>query len=164
MHYKQKGFTLLEILLVMLLLQYTLRQAVDKLTIQLQQISDKALIQGKTYGLSVNNGGYEIMQLVDNQWQVAADNKQPINEEINFTLRHSENKAIGSRNNILTATDSLKTDNVKKANNKNQQPNIMFWSDGTITPFEMQISYQTAKYRLSVNALGEVKMITEDNQ
>ncbi len=171
MHYKyyqvynpQKGFTLLEILLVMLLLagvasmvvlnlpnapQQTLKQTIDKLTIQLQQVSDNALIQGEIYGLSVEHDGYELMQLLDNQWQLVSDEKQNIDDNVTFTLSQIEGRAIG--NNRATSTDK------PQKNKKDKRPNIIFFPDGTVTPFEMQISYQTAEYQLSVNALGEIK-------
>lgn len=158
-HQRQLGFTLLEILLVTVLFacvavlvvltlprssEYVLRRTTEKLAIQIDELSDNALIHGDTYGLLITDKSYTFLRLTaNNKW-----------ESMNYAVTLPD----GIHLNLIQIEDF-----VFKTDPDIQTPQIWFWSDGTLTPFELQVGSVSSRYRLSVNLLGQsnIQMVEE---
>ncbi|MBS9778569.1 MAG: type II secretion system minor pseudopilin GspH [Gammaproteobacteria bacterium] len=154
----EKGFTLLEILVVMFLLaglslivlvnipnqsDQSIKQQLDKFSLIVNQVSDTALIKNQTYGIFVAHDNFSIMQLNSNQWQPNTDksirrNQNNTNTKIQYRLQSVEGLPYKKH------TESL----------DKQIPQIIFWPDGTITPFEMEALSMDSHYKVSADAIG----------
>ncbi len=172
---RQSGFTLLEILLVMLLLagvaslvvftlpnsaQEELKRNIDTLALQIDKISDDALIQGKTYGLAVEENRYYFVVLSKTGWESLTEDAMELAPNTTLRVEKVEGDVAIKANN-MQSTNSPEAQN-QPSKKVDFTPNIYFWSDGTLTPFELLLSNHGLQYQLSVDALGNAEKTTKN--
>ncbi len=171
---RQSGFTLLEILLVMFLLagvasvvvltlpdsgQAQLKRRADTLALQLDKISDEALIDGKTYGLFIAENSYTFMVLAKAGWQPLSEKPIKLASDSVLTLEKVEGDFVIKPNASNQTSEPTNRAAHKGLSERAKQPTpqIYFWPDGTITPFTVVLSRNGQQYRLTVNGLGAVE-------
>lgn len=177
MRAREKGFTLLEIIVVLFLLAITSRLVVSslpnssetertgqKLSATLQWAAKQAVLEGKIVGVAISQHGWQTMSLSKkpgnnnesyhwpgHYWQPIAPGKQPSLHQLpaNFSLL----LAIEEQEQPLT----LQSDDLDGI-----EPKVFFLPSGESNDFELQlITAQGEKQRI-VNQHGEIVRIIDE--
>lgn len=158
---KSKGFTLLEVLLVVALLAVTVttvvfalpdnqrdevKQQASALWHRLQLLNEEALLSGRDYGLRVyeEKATYYLQQLKEKGWQKLSLDRIPYESKlqegvaVKFTLGGS----VWQNQERLFEPTSLFDENMFAEFEEQKQlplPQVYFMSSGEITPFSIAI-------------------------
>ncbi|GAK84125.1 general secretion pathway protein H [Vibrio ponticus] len=158
---KNKGFTLLEVLLVIALLAVTVttvvfalpdnqrdeaKQQANALWHRLQLLNEEALLSGRDYGLRVDEekATYYLQQLEENGWQPLSLDRIPYESELQdgLAVKFTLGGSIWQDQARLFEPSSL-FDEERFAEFEQQkrlpQPQVFFMSSGEITPFSIAI-------------------------
>ena len=160
-----QGFTLIEVLVVIVIISIILGLAVininpssptEKLQTEAARLArlielagEEAVLSSQHIGIQLSDNGYRFMVYRDNDWKELEDKflkSYHLPEEIEFTLLMEEVK-------IDTGDD----------NKNKERPNILAFSNGELTPFEITLRSQQheASVILSGNALGTLTLETK---
>ncbi|WP_194438182.1 type II secretion system minor pseudopilin GspH [Vibrio fluminensis] len=158
---KSKGFTLLEVLLVVALLAVTVttvvfalpdnqrdeaKQQASALWHRLQLLNEEALLSGRDFGLRVDEkkATYYLQQLEEKGWQKLSLDRIPYESKlqegvaVKFTLGGS---VWQDQERLFEPTSLFDEDMFAEFEEKKQlpQPQVFFMSSGEITPFSIAI-------------------------
>ncbi|OLQ86561.1 type II secretion system protein GspH [Vibrio ponticus] len=158
---KSKGFTLLEVLLVVALLAVTVttvvfalpdnqrdeaKQQASALWHRLQLLNEEALLSGRDYGLRVDEkkATYYLQQLEEKGWQKLSLDRIPYESKlqegvaVKFTLGGS---VWQDQERLFEPTSLFDEDMFAEFEEQKQlpQPQVFFMSSGEITPFSIAI-------------------------
>ena len=147
---RQKGFTFLEILAVVVIIGITITFAsltlssraveerlateAERLEALLKLAADEAIVQGEEIGLLVGADGYAFYHLDQNRW--AAYEVGPLRERVlpeGFSLHLARD---GGEDVQIPLPEEADRDNDNK---KKLQPQILMLSSGELTPFVLQL-------------------------
>jgi len=176
-----RGFTLVEILVVIVIIglmagmavlsighdpQRQLQQEAQRVRTILQLAADEALLQGREYGLVLEQNGYQIVQFNEQkrQWQkseAANFARYELPERVQISLQSEDTNIDLSE---LNRPDS----DTDKKNNSSIKPALLLLSSGEMTPFILQFSAadsddnKSNSYQLSSDGLSEIKLELND--
>ncbi|WP_066014426.1 type II secretion system minor pseudopilin GspH [Endozoicomonas atrinae] len=170
----QHGFTLLEIMLVMVLLGLAisailpsimpddsgaLMQKEARRMIMLAQTSqEKALLHGMDMGLQQTTEGYRFLVYKQGKWQPVSGDRMlspvALNESLRFTILPGES--------VWRDTLDLEQDNgftfdasdeeASSDSEHEAEPDLFFWTSGEISPAELRLfSADAPRHALSIN-------------
>lgn len=172
------GFTLLEILVVLFIIGIIvtfaalsidgraaddrLQQQAERMHSLLDMAADNAILYGVEMGLDVGRDGYRFLKLAQDErgssgWQIAATDGPLRERKLDDDLRL---ELIADDEQQPTLAGRADNDEDKK---DGVRPEIMFFSSGEITPFELILSAKNAdsRYRLSGELTGKLDMQRE---
>lgn len=144
----QAGFTLVEVMVVMLIVGLMAgvvllnippqRDPVfvqgEKLASRLQMVSQTGMIEGRSLGVSFDQGGYSVLKYENNEWRTMARHEFQFDQDPTLTF---------SRNGAPINLETLR---------KSGMPAIRYDITGIATPFELSLETQSAK----INLIGHV--------
>ncbi|KKD59905.1 general secretion pathway protein GspH [Grimontia sp. AD028] len=181
---RPSGFTLLEILLVMVLLAISAVIVVPNLPqnksdeakeeaqrfFQLIQLwTEQSLLTGQTFGLNVEKDGYQLLRLTREDWE-------PVEQERNITsvtlpeglVLDLEVSGFVSEEDRLFDRESLFDEEMfADEENKPPQPQVVLMGNGEIIPFTLTIVADKKRlWQVKGNdvATFEVKNLNEDKE
>ncbi|UYM14161.1 type II secretion system minor pseudopilin GspH [Endozoicomonas euniceicola] len=156
-----KGFTLLEIMLVLLLLGLATSVAVPRITFnngsaELQRAAERfaalietaheeAIISGRDLGVVINDNDYEFVQFGEDGW-VAITHDRLLRQttlEDSFRMRFTPGETIWHSSLQQQQQDTLLEDWFSKPE-KMKEPDLYIWSSGDMTPAEIVFSLQSS--------------------
>lgn len=156
-HTAQYGFTLIEILVVLVILtiivtaaaisvgqkltQYHAKTIASQLKTVIPLVAQEALLQSATYGLMVTEHQYQIFQFTHNNWQPLS---QPLFRKSNPTA--DINLALELNGNLVKMPPNVSP----------PAPQILFSNSGDVTPFILLITtrHGTVIYKIQGDANG----------
>ncbi|GLT13113.1 type II secretion system minor pseudopilin GspH [Vibrio algivorus] len=180
---RQRGFTLLEVLLVVVLMSLSALAVVQTLPQsnndqakeeasrffqRLQLLSDDAILNGQDYGLRFDEKKrtYTYMQLGEDGWQKVENSKYftetTLPEDLTFSFELGS-EAWGDSDSLFKQEDFYE-DRFEDAEQKSKPPQVYVLSSGDVTPFLLtftsepnQKSEQT--WRVKVSEAGVVQLL-----
>lgn len=175
---KQRGFTLIEIMVVIVIIGFLasmavlssgtdplrqLKQEAQRIAIIIRLAEDEALLQGKEYGLKLAKDSYQVVTFNETtkRWQSTADTSAFKHHRLpdNATLSlQSEGNKIS-----LQALFSGKEKEQQNTENDPLKPSLLILSSGESTPFEIHFSSpdSTSYITLSGDGLNELELQTQ---
>ncbi|WP_086981711.1 type II secretion system minor pseudopilin GspH [Vibrio aphrogenes] len=180
---RQRGFTLLEVLLVVVLMSLSALVVVQTLPQnkedqakeqsqrffqRLQLLSDEAMLSGQDYGLFIDTqkSHYHYMTLTQKGWEIIQESRYFVATDLPDEV--SLNVELGSEawnhKDSLFKQESFYADLFEDDEDKAQPPQVYVLSSGEITPFTlgfMSTSNQniTQSWRVQVTETGEVHIL-----
>ncbi|MFH0264168.1 type II secretion system minor pseudopilin GspH [Vibrio rumoiensis] len=181
---RQRGFTLLEVLLVVVLMSLsalavvqTLPQSNDdqakeeasRFFQRLQLLSDDAILNGQDYGLRFDEKKltYTYMQLGEEGWQKVQDSKYftetTLPEDLTFSFELGS-EAWGDDDRLFKQEDFYE-DRFEDADKKPKPPQVYVLSSGEVTPFLLLFTSQPNQkpeqtWRVKVSEEGVAQLLS----
>ena len=142
--YRQTGFTLIEVLVVLIIVgllaalavgnlaggsqQRELREQVRELYLLMQTASEQAVLNNREYGLVLDNSGYRFVAFEDENREWAA-----------YSERLFRPRTFPD---WLVLTPFIESDLPRLASEENEalRPDVVFFSSGETTPFELEFT------------------------
>ena len=179
---RQSGFTLLEIMLVLLLIGVALavviptleapdsasrlRNDAERFAALVRAGHEEALLRGRDMGISLSRNGYEFMVWQENQWQTLERDRILTTRELPdaITIDFLPGEAVWHQ--ALEAeqqsTNSFFEDAFFEEDEPGQEPDLYLWSSGDLSPGE--IRFQSAQdrhrfYRVVLSEAGAVEVM-----
>ena len=161
-----KGFTLLEIMLVLLLLGLATSMVVPKITFsngraELQRAAERfaalvataheeAILSGRDLGVVINDNDYEFVQFGEDGWEPIIHDRllRQTTLEGSFRMRFTPGETIWHRSLQQQQQDTL-LENWFTKPEAMKEPNLYIWSSGDMTPAEIVFSIQPSKQKVS---------------
>ena len=157
MHNKTKGFTLIEIMVVVVIMSIMigtvllsfpdtnndlLKEDAERFTALVSLAQDEAILQSRDLAIAINDSGYSFLSRNDKSWTVFSE--EP------FTPRELSGKVNSE---LYLEGTAIKL--VKKAKTK---PQIVIYSSGEMTPFVYSFGYKNgSQASIDVDAGGTAK-------
>ena len=157
---RQAGFTLWELLVVVAIIAITvygvqlssglvdndrdLKRVGKNLGKMFHLLSQEAVFENRNYAISVQDGGYLVLEYADGDWSVVEDSF--------FTrFRFTENQRSQ-----LVINDLV----IDTSNSESPRPHILILASGEMTPFEWQITDKVTQSRIQLqgNVVGSILM------
>lgn len=180
---RQRGFTLLEVLLVVVLMSLsalvvvqTLPQNKDdqakeeaaRFFQRLQLLSDDAILSGQDYGLyfDAKKSHYHYMKLNDDGWQVIEDSQYFVATDLpeDVTFSFELGSEAWNNNDSLFEQEDFYEDHFEDENKKPKPPQAYVLSSGDVTPFVMSFMSEPNQnleqsWRVQVTETGEAHLL-----
>lgn len=176
---QQQGFTLVEIIAVVFIIgvmiglvairvggvsERELAMEAQKLYQKIRLLAEEAEFSGTEMGLSLTDDGYELFQFDESslKWIPSKDeNLKPAFLESRYTL------TMSLQDKVFDTAVLYKKEKREKARDygekKHEEPEIMFFSDGQITPFELTlVDKNISKKRYVVSGTGFGKLSIQE--
>lgn len=157
MHKKSQGFTLIEIMVVIVIVSILvgavsltfprsnddlLKQDIDRFAELLSLAQDEAILESRDLAIAINDSGYSFLKREDKSWQVFEG--EPFNPK----------KLSG---NPVSALD-LEGTPIKLKDKSKTEPQIVIYSSGEMTPFVYSFGYKNGSYvSIDADAGGTIK-------
>ncbi|MCF7355351.1 type II secretion system minor pseudopilin GspH [Vibrio sp. CK2-1] len=180
---RQRGFTLLEVLLVVVLMSLsalavvqTLPQSNDdqakeeasRFFQRLQLLSDDAILNGQDYGLRFDDKKsiYTYMQLAEEGWQKVEDSKYftetTLPEDLTFSFELGS-EAWGDSDSLFEQEDFYE-DRFEDSDAKPKPPQVYVLSSGDVTPFLLTFTSEPNQkpeqtWRVKVTEAGVIQLL-----
>ena len=164
----QSGFTLIEILVVMVLLgllsgvavftlgsgkqQRELSNEAQRLHALLRMASEEAILSNTEIGVAINEEGYEFLEYDDKEFTWS-------NTKITSLKPHSFPEWVSVEFN----RDGDKIKLLGKDEDDSKRPDMMLLSSGEVTPFTMTLQVNNVsdgQFRISSDGLEEIKLVS----
>lgn len=179
---QQRGFTLIEIMAVVFIIgvmislvairvgglpERELAMEAQRLYQKIRLLEEAAEFSGVEMGLVLTDEGYELFQFDESslKWVPSTD------ENLTSTVLESQyTVTLGLQSNQIDTELLYKKEVREKARDygekKHEEPEIMFFSDGQITPFELTLTDKNIpklRYVVSGTSLGKLSIHTYEN-
>ncbi|PCJ20469.1 MAG: type II secretion system protein GspH [Gammaproteobacteria bacterium] len=180
----QKGFTLFEIMVVMVIISIVtgvtvlsfntdnspreLERESKRFYQVLRLLSDEAVLQNKEFGLEVFDDGYSFLHfdLDSNAWLDLDDSElfraYLIPEKMRLALYAQDIPfELGQQSANASQSGEFTDDSQGSEEKSDKKPSVWFLSSGEVTPFEIEFSLQdrnSVVYSISANDLGELTL------
>ena len=156
----QDGFTLWELLVVVAIIAITvygvqlssglvdndrdLKRIGKNLGKMFHLLSQEAVFENRNYAISVQDGGYLVLEYADGDWSVVEDS---FFKRFRFTENQRSQLVI---NDLVIDT----------SNSDSPRPHILILASGEMTPFEWQITDKLTQSRIQLqgNVVGSILM------
>ena len=153
----QSGFTLLEIMVVLVLIGLTVSYVLPNLkpgdsqraieseakrfSALVQIAHEQALTTGKDFGVEVTDSGYTFMLWQQNRWQPVKGDRllKAVTLDNTITIRLFPGESVWHEA-LEQESQSNKSFFSDKDSNKQKEPNIFIWSSGDLTPADIHFS------------------------
>ncbi len=182
--HKQRGFTLLELLVVVvivsILFTYTtlairsdspediIKKEAFRLERLVQLALEESILRGEEYGIEIYFDGYRFLRQSEDQWQPLSDDKilhereLPLEMEMELSLEETEIVIDSSSNNTSAQDFDLNNDDEDKDKKKKIKPQIFLLSSGEITPeFEVRFYILGVETSYFVKGMFDGELKTE---
>jgi general secretion pathway protein H len=183
---RQQGFTLLEVILVLLLMsigiysvvmsvsgsseQKIVEQQAKRLAALVQYAQERALLTGYDYGLFSDAESYQFVRMEKQRW-VALNNRifQQQNFEFPYYLELTledaelEEQGFGSGRLGFTEGDLFEKDFITDEPEQTIVPQVLVLSSGEVTPFKLSFVYENSQYfwQVASDDLGQLTISRE---
>ncbi|WP_422135887.1 type II secretion system minor pseudopilin GspH [Endozoicomonas sp. ALD040] len=184
---KSAGFTLLEIMLVLVLLGIAtavvlptlepadssarLKTAADRFAALVKTGHEKSLLKGKDLGVRFTDNGYQFMEWHGDKWQLMQNDRllteKELSEAINLDFMPGEliwQAALDAEE--QQDSDSFFTDSGLFENEASKKkPELYIWSSGDLTPAEVRFQSTSDIRRffsVIITETGEVTVVSAD--
>ena len=187
MRIKSRGFTLIEILVVLIIISVMVGMATiglkrdyndlladdaNRLKALIMMGRDEALFQARSLGIHFSKDSYGFVMVgeVRGSW-VAMQDKQFRQRKLTpgAQLTLLRNEALveltneGKKSKADESEDEDEEGKKKKVKKDNKKPQILILSTGEVTPFTIELVYPArARLEMSIDALGESKIISNE--
>ncbi|AMO58281.1 type II secretion system minor pseudopilin GspH [Endozoicomonas montiporae] len=191
MRHHHKGFTLLEIMLVLLLLGLAtsvvvpnitfsngsaeLQRAAERFAALVETAHEEAILSGRDLGVVINDNDYEFVQFGEEGWESITQDRllRPATLEENFRMRFTPGETVWHTSLQQQQQDTLLEDWFTKPEDM-KEPHLYIWSSGDMTPAEIVFSIQPSgsgnrlsnrlpSFTLQIEETGDVSLV-EDSQ
>lgn len=165
-----RGFTLLEIMLVLVLIGLMLSTVIptlrrdnppdqvntlaEKLLANVRQLQRQAQVSGQNLGLQLTDGGYRLVQYQDNRWQATDQAPTPVPADLRLTIRVGESvwqeaMLLEQQSAIVlapraSADTGEAVDALAEEPGEEEEavivPDIIFWAAGDVTPARLSLA------------------------
>lgn len=177
--YRRRGFTLIEILVVLVIVGIITSLAMlsfgilgdgkgldrdaRQLSALIQLASDEATTQGRDFGLEFMRSGYRFVEydpLLDQWFEVTGDDylrQRELDEGVEFELFLEDHK-------VLLHSEAQKTerdeDETRRDLTDDYLPHVLIMSSGDVTPFELRIQRfaDRSEVMLTMSLAGELEV------
>lgn len=168
-----RGFTLVEILVVIVIIglmasmavlsigtdpQRQLNQEAERARSVLHLAADEALMQGREYGMVLQQNSYQIVQFNEQSLQWQATDSPAF---AHYNLPDSINISLQSEGSKIDLNRLKQTAQQHSQNNSDAlKPELLLLSSGEVTPFSLHFTFEDEVngYRLSSDGLGDIKL------
>lgn len=185
-HGKNNGFTLLEIMLVLVLLGIAtaivlptlappdsaskLKADAERFAALVKAGHEESLLLGKDLGIVIDSSGYRFVRWQSGEWQSLASRRvfkeRQLPEAIAMSFTPGQSiwrKAIEEEESEAEDTSSLFDDSEDDDKQSRSQPNLLLWSSGEISPGEVRFYSASDNSRFFSVILGETGDVTVTN-
>jgi general secretion pathway protein H len=182
MHERDSGFSLIEILVVIVIIGIVMSIAILSITLaggdnqlrdEAQRIvslvavaQDESLLQGREFGLEFMQNSYRFVEFdpLARQWsEVVGDDTlrlRQLPEELRLELFIEDRR-------VMLKTDPANTESKdgNRAGIKRYAPHVLIYSSGDMSPFEVHLLRQIDNSRLAVqgDAAGALEIVTPED-
>ena len=157
---RQAGFTLLEIMLVILLLGLAisvaiptimpkdgsaeLKRAAKRFAALVETAHEEAILAGQDLGIVIKDNDYEFVHFTGEVWEVINNNRllRPVSLEESFRMTITPGASVWHSTLALTQQDSLLEEMFQTPENM-LEPDLYIWSSGEMTPASIEFSVQS---------------------
>ena len=161
MMHHHKGFTLLEIMLVLLLLGLAtsvvvpnitfsngsaeLQRAAERFVVLVETAHEEAILSGRDLGVVINDNDYEFVQFGEDGWESITHDRllRQTTLEENFRMRFTPGETVWHTSLQQQQQDTLLEDWFTKPEEL-KEPHLYIWSSGDMTPAEIVFSIQSS--------------------
>ncbi|WP_427981021.1 type II secretion system minor pseudopilin GspH [Agarivorans sp.] len=183
---RQQGFTLLEVILVLLLMsigiysvvmsvsgtseQKIVEQQAKRLAALVQYAQERALLTGYDYGLFSDAESYQFVRMEKQRW-VALNNRifqqqnfeSPYYLELTLEDAELEEQGFGSGRLGFTEGDLFEKDFITDEPEQTIVPQVLVLSSGEVTPFKLGFVYENSQYfwQVASDDLGQLAISRE---
>lgn len=182
MNKRNAGFTLIEIMLVMVLLsmsavavimtlpankQDVVKQHAQRFFYKLQLLNEDAILNGKDFGITIkeNRSSYTFVVLTKEGWQkLDSKNYQPAELEEDIEIRFTAGSGAWADDDRLFEPGSLFDDEMfadEEENKTVDPPAVFVLSSGEVTPFSLDFyvkSQSETRWQVLVKENGEIQL------
>lgn len=180
---EEKGFTLLEIMLVILLIglvgsiatpyllsnnsPITLEKQARKLNLQINMAIREALLNGQDIGLQLMTDSYRFVSRDKGQWQPITSDRYLIPTELDQTewfFTPGASHWLEALDYERSMPNTLLADDPEPGDYS--QPDIYFWSSGEVSPANITLCPGQGKaqcWQLFIEETGHITMFREDS-
>jgi general secretion pathway protein H len=172
----QRGFTLVEILVVIIIIGFLasitvlssggnplrkLRSEAQRTLTIIQMAGDEALLQGREYGLKLNQGSYQIVNFDESKshWKAGEDSAFRV-----YRLPESMSLSLASEGNNISLEKIQRVDeNEGDSPDDPLKPTLLILSSGEMTPFKIyfQSALTPSRILISSDGLADITLRTE---
>ncbi len=181
MHRRSSGFTLLELMVVLVLIGIIfsfavlslggdsiadlMEQETRRLATLLELAADEAVLRGEELAVNFSDDGYEFLVLLNNNWQSPDDDSLlkayslPADVELRLEVEGEPPEL-----NIVAGDQQDGDDAADSDDDKRLTPQVFILSSGEMTPFSVTfMSFQSNyRYHLDASLLGKVSWEVEE--
>ena len=176
---KQQGFTLMEIMLVLILIGLSasailpklsgndgstaLRTEAKRFAALLQIAHETALTTGKELGVEIKDHQYTFLTWQKGEWMPLAGNRllKPVSLNEAFTLSIKPGESLWQEALEEEQTRQIQTllDKASEEKKKKKKPSLFIWSSGEFSPADIQFAPQQRNalaYHVTVTEAGDI--------
>ena len=165
-----RGFTLLEIMLVLVLIGLMLSTVIptlrrdnppdqvntlaEKLLANVRQLQRQAQVSGQNLGLQLTDGGYRLVQYQDNRWQATDQAPTPVPADLRLTIKVGESvwqeAMLLEQQSAIVLAPRASADTGEAVDALTEEPgeeeeavivpDIIFWAAGDVTPARLTLA------------------------
>ncbi|MDO6687532.1 MULTISPECIES: type II secretion system minor pseudopilin GspH [unclassified Agarivorans] len=184
---RQQGFTLLEVILVLLLMsigiysvvmsvsgsseQKIVEQQAKRLAALVQYAQEQALLTGYDYGIYSDAERYQFVRMEKQRWIKLDDRifkekvfEQPYFLELSLEDAELEEQGYGSGSLGFEEGDLFEKDFITEEVKQSIVPQVLLLSSGEVTPFKLIFAYEDSQNRWQVSSddLGQLTIERDD--
>ncbi|MEE1675165.1 type II secretion system minor pseudopilin GspH [Agarivorans aestuarii] len=186
---RQQGFTLLEVILVLLLMsmgiysvvmsvsgsseQKIVEQQAKRLAALIQYAQEQALLTGYDYGIYSDAEKYQFVRMEKQRWVKLNDRifKEKVFEEPYFLELSLENEELeeqgyGSGSLGFEGDGLFEKDFITEEVEQTIVPQVLLLSSGEVTPFKLVFAYEDSlnRWQVSSDDLGQLTIARDQEQ
>ncbi|MGY5451710.1 type II secretion system minor pseudopilin GspH [Agarivorans sp. MS3-6] len=186
---RQQGFTLLEVILVLLLMsigiysvvmsvsgtseQKVIEQQAKRLAALVQYAQERALLTGYDYGVFSDAESYQFVRMEKQRWVKIEDRifkpqtfELPYFLELNLEDTDQQEQSFGTGSLGFEDNSLFEKDFITEEVTQSIIPQVLVLSSGEVTPFTLIFAYEDSNNRWAVSSddLGQLSISREESQ